>query len=138
MSLLSKLLTFALVIASASASVTDCSQGKGLFSINAQGFAPEPPVANEDATLWIDYTIPDGVNIDAGTCKYSLTLNGLPFTPTVDDLCSQVSCPLSAGTYNLTSTSVWPSGVSGKVVTKIEWFDDKNTLLLCSQTTEKV
>lgn len=137
MSLLSKLLALTFV-ATVAASVTDCSQGKGLFSINSQGFAPEPPVANQNATLWIDYTIPDGVNIDAGTCKYTVSLNGLPFTPTVDDLCTQVECPLTSGTYNLSSTSVWPSGISGKVVTKIEWFDSKNTLLLCSQTSEKV
>lgn len=135
LSLLALTLTF---ISSVTSSVTDCGVGKSLFSINTQGFAPEPPIANENATLWIEYTIPDGVNIEAGTCKYTLSLNGLPFTPTIDDLCTQVTCPMTSGNYNLSSTSLWPSGVSGKVVTKIEWFDLNSTLLLCSQIIEKV
>ena len=134
---LSKVLAF-IFVTGVTATVTDCGVGKSLFTINSQGFAPEPPVANQNVTLWIDYTIPDGVNINAGTCKYTLNLNGLPFSPTIDDLCTQVDCPLVPGSYNLSSTSTWPSGVSGKVVTKIEWVDSKNTLLLCSQTTEKV
>lgn len=134
---LSKVLAF-IFVTGVTSTVTDCGVGKSLFTINSQGFAPEPPVANQNVTLWIDYTIPNGVNIDAGTCKYTLNLNGLPFSPTIDDLCTQVDCPLVPGSYNLSSTSTWPSGISGKVVTKIEWFDSKNTLLLCSQTTEKV
>ncbi len=133
---------FAMLMASyfssSSSTVADCGQGKSLFTINSQGFSPEPPVANENATLWIDYTIPSGTNINAGTCVYSFTLNGIPFSPSKEDLCTQVTCPLVAGNYNLSSTSPWPSGISGKVVTKIEWYDESNNLLLCSQTTERV
>lgn len=121
-----------------SSTVTDCAEGKSLFQIQAQGFAPEPPVPGQDATLWIYYTIPESTTIDSGTCKYSFSLNGIPFTPTVEDLCTQVTCPLVTGTYNLSSTSQWPTGVSGKIVTKIEWYDSQKTLLLCSQTTERV
>lgn len=123
---------------SSQSTVTDCAQGKSLFTINSQGFSPEPPVANENATLWIDYTIPAGTNINAGTCVYTFTLNGIPFTPSKEDLCTQVTCPLVPGEYNLSSTSAWPSGISGKVVTKIQWYDESNTLLLCSETTERV
>lgn len=141
MSILTKFATLVAAISlftPSSSTVADCAQGKSLFQIQAQGFAPEPPIANENATLWIYYTIPDNINIDSGSCKYSFTLNGIPFPSTNDDLCSQVTCPLVSGTYNLTSTSTWPSGISGKVVTKIEWYDSANTLLLCSQTTERV
>ena len=142
MALLTRLSVIAFALASlftsSTSTVIDCAQGKSLFQIHEQGFSPEPPVPGENATLWIYYTIPDNVNIDSGTCKYSFSLNGIPFTPTVDDLCTQVTCPLTSGTYNLSSTSTWPSGVSGKIVTKIEWYDGANTLLLCSQTTERV
>lgn len=131
------LILLSTVLFTALSSVTDCGQGKSLFTINEQGFSPEPPVPNENATLWIDYTVPDGVSIDSGKCKYSFSLNGIPFPATNEDLCTQVECPLTTGTYNLSSTSTWPSGLSGKIVTKIEWFDSQNTLLLCSQTTEK-
>ncbi len=121
-----------------SATVTDCAPGTSLFQIQSQGFYPEPPVANEKYEYWFFYTVPDGVTVDSGTTKYSLTLNGIPFTPTVDDLCSQTSCPKVPGSYNETSSDVWPSGISGKIVTKLEWYDSNGALLLCSQTTERV
>lgn len=120
-----------------SGQVTDCGVGVSKFTINSQGLSPNPPVIGEDATLWIDYTIPDGVNINEGSCKYSVTLNGIPFSPTTDTLCSQVSCPLTPGTYNLTSTSQWPD-VSGKITNKIQWYDSTGNLLLCSLTTVRV
>ena len=129
---------FAALFASSSSTVTDCGEGKSLFTINTQGFSPEPPIPNENATLWIDYTIPDNTNIDAGSCVYTFILNGIPFSPSTEDLCTQVSCPLVPGNYNLTSTSVWPGGISGKIVTKIQWYDSSKNLLLCSQTTERV
>jgi len=118
--------------------VSDCGQGKSIFQIKEQSFSPEPPVAGQPYDYWFTYTVPEGVQVDAGTVKYSLTLNGLPFTPTVDDLCSQTACPKTAGFYNESTTDTWPSGVSGKIVTKLEWFDASGNLLLCSQTTERV
>lgn len=130
--------TIAAFITSTTSTVVDCAAGKSLFTINSQGFSPEPPVPNENVTLWIDYTIPDGTSINSGSCVYSFSLNGIPFTPSTEDLCTQVACPLTTGHYNLSSTSTWPSGISGKVVTKIEWYDSSKNLLLCSQTTEKV
>jgi len=126
------------VIGLVSATVTDCAPSTSLFKIQSQGFYPEPPVANEKYEYWFFYTVPDGVTVDAGTTKYSLSLNGIPFTPTVDDLCSQTSCPKVPGSYNESSSDVWPSGISGKIVTKLEWYDSNGALLLCSQTTERV
>lgn len=134
-----KVLAFvSLLLSSSIATVTDCGAGKSVFQIQSQGFSPEPPVSNEKYDYWFAYTVPDGVTVDAGTTKYSLTLNGLPFTPTTDDLCTQTSCPKVAGFYNESSSDVWPGGVSGKIVTKLEWFDANGALLLCSQTTERV
>jgi hypothetical protein len=125
-------------LAFASASVADCGAGKSIFQIQQQSFSPEPPVTNEPYDYWFTYVVPDGVQVDAGTAKYSLSLNGIPFTPTTDDLCTQTSCPKVAGLYNESSTDTWPGGVSGKIVTKLEWFDANGNLLLCSQTTERV
>ena len=120
------------------ATVSDCASGSSLFKIQSQGFYPEPPVANEKYDYWFYYTVPEGVTVDAGTSKYSISLNGIPFTPTVDDLCTQTSCPKVSGSYNESSSDVWPSGISGKIVTKLEWYDSKGALLLCSSTTERV
>lgn len=121
-----------------SATVSDCGQGKSVFQIVDQSFSPEPPVANQAYDYWFTYTVPDGVTVDAGSAVYSVTLNGIPFPATKEDLCAQTSCPKTAGLHNETSTDTWPSGVSGKIITKLEWFDASGTLLLCSQTTERV
>ena len=121
-----------------SATVADCGQGKSVFQIVDQSFSPEPPVANQPYDYWFTYTVPDGVSVDAGSAVYSVSLNGIPFPATKEDLCVQTSCPKVSGFYNETSTDTWPSGVSGKIVTKLEWFDAAGTLLLCSQTTERV
>lgn len=121
-----------------SSTVTDCGQGKSVFTIKEQSFSPEPPVTNEPYSYWFTYTVPDGVEVTGGTTKYSLSLNGIPFTPSTDDLCTQTSCPKVPGFYNESSEDTWPGGVSGKIVTKLEWFDTNGNLLLCSQTTERV
>jgi hypothetical protein len=115
--------------------VVDCAAGKSVFQINSQGFGPNPPIVGENATLWIDYTVPEGINVDSGTAKYSFSLNGIPFSPTVEDLCTQIECPQVPGTYNISSASVWSGGISGKIVSKIQWYDAAGTELLCSQTT---
>lgn len=115
----------------------DCSSGNGLFTMISQGFSPEPPVPGQDATLWFYYQVPDNLTVTAGTAKYSITFNGIPFSPTVDDLCTQVDCPLVPGIFNLSSTSQFPS-VSGKIISKIQWYNEDASLLLCSELTEKM
>lgn len=137
--MISKLvLLFSLLAGVTQAQVIDCAAGKSTFQINSQGFSPNPPVVGENATLWIDYTVPEGVTVDSGTAKYSVSLNGIPFPPTTEDLCTQIECPQVPGTYNITSTSVWDGGVSGKIVSKIQWYNTAGTELLCSQTTFRV
>ena len=136
--MLSRLFILSLFATFVSSTVTDCAPGKSLFIINSQGFGPDPPIVGEKSTLWIDYTVPEGVEISAGSAKYSISLNGIPFPATNEDLCTQIVCPQVPGTFNISSGDVWEGGVSGKIVSKIEWFDTANSLLLCSQTTIRV
>jgi hypothetical protein len=126
------------MITSGLSTLRDCSSGNGLFTMISQGFSPEPPVPGQDVTLWFYYQVPDGLTVTAGTAKYSFTFNGIPFSPTVEDLCTQVDCPLLPGIFNLTSTSQFPSGVSGKITSKIQWYNEDGSLLLCSELTEKI
>ena len=133
-----KIVAFLAMIAGVNSQVVDCASGKSVFIINSQDFQPNPPIVGENATLWIDYTVPDGVSVDAGSAKYSITLNGIPFPATTEDLCTQIECPQVPGTYNITSASVWDGGVSGKIISKIQWYDSVGTQLLCSQTTMRV
>ena len=113
--------------------VTDCNT-TSLFHINSQNFQPDPPIVGQNATLWIDYTVPEGLQINSGTAKYSVSINGIPLTPTTEDLCTQITCPQVPGTYNITSTSGWNGGISGKLVSIIQWYNTNNTELLCSKT----
>lgn len=131
-------LAFLSSLATVSSSLKDCGVGISVFTLHEQGFSPEPPVPGENATLWIYYEVPPGLTITDGAAEYSFKLNGIPFPPTVDPLCTQVECPLSPGLYNLSSTSVWPSGISGKIVSQIAWYDLGDSLLLCSELTERV
>lgn len=122
----------------ASNSVKDCSAGKSVFTFTGGSLLPDPVVPGEDSSITLNADIPAGTNIDAGTAKYSFSFNGIPFTPTVEDLCSDVACPLLPGPYTNTTTSVFPSGVTGKVVTRIEWFDSAGNQLLCADVTAKI
>lgn len=124
-----------LLASNVSSQVIDCGSGSTVFKIQSQGFEPTPPLPGKDATLWIDFTVPQGTTVTGGTSKYSITFNGIPFSPTIQDLCTQVTCPIQS--QNLTSTSQWPMGLSGKVISKIQWYDENQTYLLCSQLTVK-
>jgi len=128
----------AVINATASNSVKDCSAGTSVFKFTGGSLLPDPVVPGKDSSITLNADIPDGTYVNKGTAKYFISFNGIPFTPTVEDLCSNVDCPLLAGPYTNTTTSVFPSGISGKVVTKIEWFDSAGNHLLCVDVTAKV
>ena len=129
---------FASLATLASSTLKDCGAGTSKFPLLDQGFSPDPPAVGDNTTLWFYYQVPDGVNINDGTAEYKITLNGIPFPSTVDPLCTQVTCPLTPGIYNLSSSSIWEGGVSGKIVSRISWYDTDKTLLLCSELTVRV
>jgi hypothetical protein len=63
-----------------------------------------------------------------------VTYNGIPLSPTVDNLCATQAvdkCPLAVGHHHSTSDSVWPDSVSGTIKTKIEWKDQSGSQVLC-------
>ncbi len=105
-------------------------------TITGMGFTPSNPSPNENTTLWVAYDLRSP--IQGGTATYSLSLNGIPFTPTVDDLCTQTTCPKEVGSYNETSSSLFPQGVSGKIVSKIQWKNQDNLPVWCQETTFKI
>lgn len=104
--------------------------------ILSMGFNPSYPLPNENTTLWIDYQL--RTPIMGGTATYSLSLNGIPFSPTIEDLCTQTACPKPIGIYNETSSSLFPEGISGKIVSKIQWTNQDNLPVLCQETTFKI
>lgn len=115
------------------ASITNCNPSS-VFTINSLGFWPDPAISNANSTVSYDFTVP--AVITGGTCKYSFTLNGIPFPATTDDLCTQVVCPIEPGRYNQSTSSTFPT-ISGKVIVKTQWYDQDGNNLLCTQITTK-
>jgi hypothetical protein len=117
--------------------VRDCSSGTSVFKFLTATVTPDPVVKGQDFTISLSCQIPDGVTVTSGTAQYGFTFNGIPFSPTTEELCSQVTCPLVPGLYSNATTAPFPD-VSGKIVSTIKWFDDAKTLLYCLETTVKV
>lgn len=133
-----KALYAVIAVLNATNSVTDCSKGTSVFKFTGGSLLPDPVIPGQDSSITLNAEIPPGTNVNGGTAKYSFSFNGIPFAPTTEDLCSDVACPLLPGPYTNTTTSVFPSGVSGKVTTKIEWFDVNGNRLLCADVTARL
>jgi hypothetical protein len=107
------------------------------FTLNSAGFWPDPALRNENSTVSIDFTVPEGLEVTAGTVTYSTTYNFIPFSPTVEDICTQTTCPIIAGKYNQSSSSIFPD-LTGSLTVKTEWADETGTPLLCFIVKTKV
>jgi hypothetical protein len=117
--------------------VADCGAGKSLFTIRAVSLDPAQPVPNQNVSLNLDYSVPDGLTVTGGEATYSATYNFIPLTSTVEPLCNNIPCPLSSGSYINTSYMIWPSGLSGSLVSKVTWVDTDSRLLLCMSITTR-
>jgi hypothetical protein len=127
----------ALLLIAATVSLRDCGNpATDQAIITGMGFSPSNPNPGDPTELWVAYDLKS--TLTGGTATYSFTLNGLPFSPTVDDLCTQTSCPKEVGTYNETSKSTFPSGVSGKIVSKITWANQDKQPVWCLESTFRI
>ena len=118
-------------------SIKDCGNGLGRATNLTFDSQPPTPVVGDNITMWVGYTI-DAPEITGGTTTYKVTLNGLPFPPTVKNLCEETTCPKKIGFNNESSWSVYTGGVSGKVVSQISWKDQNDALVWCVETTWKL
>ena len=115
-----------------SASVSDCSSGSSLFKLTSMSFAPDPPIPGQNSTLLLSMDVPEEIN--DGTATYSITMNYIPFQPTVDPLCdTTVPCPITVGPLNTVSSYPFPDTLSGALTMKIQWADGAGRQLLCVQ-----
>lgn len=118
-------------------SIRDCSNGQGRATLLGFDSQPVSPIAGDNVTLWVAYDLPAPA-ITGGTATYAFTLNGIPFPATKEDLCTQTACPKETGFNNESSWSIFPSGVSGKIVSSITWKDQNDDLVWCVETTWRV
>ena len=100
-----------------------------------------PVLPQTDYTLFLSTDL--SKEVTGGTSKYSISFNGIPFSPTTNDLCEEIAksnttCPLYIGNYVSESKGTVPSGVSGKVIIKNEWFNTESERILCMEYTIKV
>lgn len=131
------LLRGAMILLGASVSLKDCGNpSTDQAVITGFGFSPSNPLPGDPTELWVGYNLK--TPITGGTASYSYTLNGIPFPATVDDLCTQTSCPKDVGLYNETSHSTFPDGVTGKVITKLKWENQNKEPVWCLEMTFKI
>jgi len=128
---------FGLLALIALTTMRDCGNGLGRAALLSFDSTPATPKAGDNVSLWVAYDLPAPA-ITGGTATYSFSLNGIPFPPTVEDLCTQTECPKDPGLYNETSSSIFPSGISGKIVSQIAWRDPDDTLIWCVENSWRV
>ncbi len=131
------LLQLALAVLASTVSLRDCGNpATDQATITGYGFSPINPAPGDPTELWVAYNLKS--QLTGGKATYSASFNGIPFNPSVDDLCTQTVCPKDIGFYNETSHSSFPTGVSGKIVTKIQWTNQDNLPVWCLETTFKI
>jgi hypothetical protein len=118
------------------ATVTDCNTSS-LFRPTVLGLNPDPPISGQPVRLTVQFENP-GPEITSGLATTSITLNGLPFSPSSEPLCQNTACPIVIGANDRSTSSTWPTNVKGRVVTKSVWTNDDGDELLCVQTSVKV
>lgn len=120
--------------AAASASISSC--GTGQFSLTSLQLTPDPPIVGQNVTMSVTFNNP-GPLISAGTAKYAINYNGIPYSST-EDLCTQIVCPIEIGERTEVSSNLWDGSLSGKITTQINWAAADGTLLACIQTVTRV
>jgi hypothetical protein len=130
------LLAFFAGCISASASITNCGQGSR-FDITTLALHPDPPIPGKHVDMTVQFTNP-GSEVTDGTATTSVTLNFIPFQPTVKPLCEDTHCPFVTGANDRSTSSIWPETVTGAMSSKIVWTDVDGSELLCISIKTKV
>ena len=120
------------------ATLKDCSSGTSIFSVNSMSLDPPNPAPGDRVAFFLDYSVPTSTTVTDGTARYEVNYNFIPLSPTIQPLCSNIPCPLGPGRYTNTTYSIWPTGLSGSIRTRMAWLDPSGTMLLCTEISGKV
>jgi hypothetical protein len=116
----------------AAATISECDPASR-FRPTELAVTPDPPIAGQTVAMTVKFYNPGATVVD-GTATTSVTLNFIPFQPSEEPLCQNTACPIPSGFVDRSTSSMWPSGVSGLVVTKSIWTGVDGESLLCVQT----
>jgi hypothetical protein len=94
----------------------------------------DPKLPQDNYVLYLNSDI--SKDITGGLSQYDVTYNFIPLSPSTNDLCgeianSNITCPLQKGYIALQSNGSVPTGLSGTVVIKNQWFDETGARILC-------
>jgi ML domain len=118
-----------------SVQVSNCNSNS-VFKVVDLSVSPTVPVKNENITIHTIYSVP--AEVSDGVAMYSCSFNGIPFSPTVDDLCKETGCPISVGNHDEYSSVTVPN-LGGKIVCDMKWMNsDQSVSFLCLRTTLKL
>lgn len=110
---------FVLLLASAAATLKDCSSSSLGHITNLQ-MDPSAPASGQYAIVTMDYTL--YAPVTGGTAKYEASFNGFPLTPTVNDLCTDVDCPLVSGpNHYQTAFQMGDGAIHGTLSATVTW-----------------
>ncbi len=116
------------------ASISDCGSA---FQITQLALSPDPPVQSQPVFLNLVFNNNEAAAVSGGTATTSITLNGLPISPSTQPLCEATACPIPQGANNRSTNTTWPA-VSGKIISRLTWEDSAGKTLLCLLTQVKV
>ena len=115
-------------------SISDCGS---TFQITQLSLTPDPPVQNQLIFLNLVFNNNEPDVISTGTATTSITLNGLPLSPSTQSLCEATACPILQGSNDRSTNTTWPA-VTGKIISRLTWVDSLGKTLLCLLTQVKV
>lgn len=114
--------------ASLGATITNCGTSADKAQNLQVTLNPSSPTPGSNMTLTFDYDLTE--TITGGTADYKVVLNGIPYTSS-KALCTQEACPIAAGHQHDVSTSEFPAGITGKMISSISWTDQNGAPVLC-------
>lgn len=125
-----------LAIPFVSGNIRDCGKESTLFKITELSQSPiDKIIPGQNLTLTLKYDVPH--EITAGTVETSVSLNFIPVGSSTEDLCSTISCPIESGIHDGSTWTSFPTGISGTLVSKVNWYDENKNNLLCIESTIK-
>jgi hypothetical protein len=130
-----KLVTLCALIVSSFAKIRDCDTSS-IFRPTQLSISPDPPISGSPVklTLIFDNT---GDEITSGAVTTTVSLNGMPLSPTTVALCKNTLCPIVSGSNDRSTEMTFPS-VSGNIKSKVVWTGPKGESLLCIDTSLKI